>query len=164
MSITVEQVLPSQSGKDTWKAKFEIQLTDSGGKPIGEKLQFDGKFTGDGQTYFWGFGPEQNVEGWVFRLDFQRFDFVPGTPYSVGSDGFWALLIQGGSELISGGFVNGGTMRIDEMDPEHGQVRGRFENVVTERGGRPDGSEMEPAYASSITFVCEGEPLKILTR
>ncbi|MFJ5284219.1 hypothetical protein ACIP66_10255 [Pseudomonas sp. NPDC088429] len=164
MSITVEQVLPILSGKDTWKAAFEIQLTDSGGQPVGEKLQFDGKFTTDGQTYFWGFGPEQNTEGWVFRLDFQRSDFVPGVPYTVGSGGFWALLIQGGGQMISGGLVIGGTMHIDEMDPDHGRVRGRFENVVTERGGRPDGSEMEPAYASRITFVCEGGTLEMPAR
>lgn len=145
-------IAPTEAlSSDNWKAKFEVELTDSEFYEVIRKVKIDGHFTAAGQRYFWGFNPEEAPNHWVFRLDFIHFNFQPGIDYKVGSGGFRALLIQGGNEMISGGWIVEGTMRIKEMDPDNGKVKGQFFNVRTE-GGRPDGTVMDPAYARTINF------------
>lgn len=153
----VEPTEPTANGD--WKAKFEVELSDREFSPIG-KFKINGRFTSEGQRYFYGFNPEAAPNHWVFRLDFSHFNFQAGVDYKVGSGGFGALFVQGGSEMISGGTIVEGTMRIKDMDPDKGIVKGEFINVKTE-GGRPDGTDMDPAYAKSISFETVLEKVEI---
>ncbi|KIF58083.1 hypothetical protein [Pseudomonas fluorescens] len=149
--ISVDEIIPVdrvEVGKLV--AEFKIALANSDFEPI-KKIAFDGFHTIEGQRYFWGFGPTQDEKGWVFRLDFRHFDFKPGTDYNVGSGGFSALLVEGGELMISGGRISEGIMRIAEMEPHEGKITGKLINAKAE-GGRPDGSDMDPAYAREINF------------
>ena len=161
MSLDILKVLgesPARSFSVDWKARFEIQLTKSDFDQVIKIINFEGKFTKGDMGYFWGFGPEQNAEGWVFRNDFYSGDLKIGTTYEVGGEGFSGLLIEGGGQMISGGRIHTGKMILDKYSPEQGVVKGRYLKVVT-KGGRPDGSELDPAYASYINFECWGEPV-----
>lgn len=130
-------------------AKFYIELSEPDFSPI-RKLKINGYFMSDG-NYFWGFNPEEAPNHWVIRIDFRHFNFDVDVDYKVGSGGFSALLIQGGEEMISGGWAINGTMRLEALDPDKGIIKGGFRHVETE-GGRPDGSDMPPAYAKHIRF------------
>ena len=147
--------LPSESD---WQAKFKIVLTDSEFKEVINEVKFGGRFTAEGQRYFYGYDREMHPDDWVLRVNFSHFDFKPNVDYPVGSGGFSALLVQGGNEMVSGGFIVGGTVRFIEMNPAEGKIHGQFTNAWTE-GGRPDGSEMDPAYASIISFESIGKRL-----
>lgn len=150
--ISVDNICPDiNSTVEKLKAQFKILFSDDKYEPT-EKIEFDGYLTAQGQRYFWGFGPSQDQSGWVFRLDFEHFDFKPEVDYLVGSGGFRALLVKGGSEMISGGNIREGIMRIKKIEPDGSQVEGQFRDVKA-MGGRPDGSDMDPAYASSISFI-----------
>ncbi|WP_423205366.1 hypothetical protein PGC34_11055 [Pseudomonas kribbensis] len=154
--VKVEEIFPvKRAEEENWGAKFKVELANSQFKPI-RRIEFNGYFTGEGQRYFWGFGPTQDEKGWVLRLDFFHFEFRPGIDYKIGSGGFSVLLVEGGSLMISGGRAVEGIMRIDEMQPHEGRLQGTLLNVKAE-GGRPDGSDMDPAYASVISFVSSWE-------
>ncbi|MNF94457.1 hypothetical protein [Pseudomonas sp. IT-P74] len=139
-----------------WQAKFKIVLTDSEFQNIVSEVQFGGRFTAEGQRYFYGYDREMQPNDWVLRVNFSHFDFELNVDYKVGSGGFSALLIQGGNDMVSGGFIVGGTVRFIEMNPVEGKIHGQFTNVWTE-GGRPDGSDMDPAYARVISFASNGK-------
>jgi hypothetical protein len=128
--------LLGSSSSDDWEAQFEIELSDRDFAVATSKVKVNGRFTASGQRYFYGFNPEDAPNHWVFRLDFGHVNFKPSVDYKVGSGGFSALLIQGGSEMISGGQFVEGTMRLKEVDFEKGIVKGEFINVRTE-GGAP---------------------------
>jgi hypothetical protein len=159
-TVTTEDLisggLPSESD---WQAKFKIVLTDSEFKEVISEVQFGGRFTAEGYRYFYGYAPEMHPDDWVLRVDFSHFDFQLDVDYPVGSGGFSALLVQGGDNMISGGRIVGGTVRFIEMNPVEGKIHGQFTNAWTE-GGRPDGSEMDPAYARIISFASNGKRLE----
>lgn len=141
---------PKQPAMDDWKAKFEVELSNPDFSPI-KKLEINGFFTSEDPPYFYGFNEEAAPDHWVFRLDFVHFDFEVGVPYQVGSGVFWALFVLGGSEMLGGGRVVEGVMKITDKDPGRGILKGELTKVKTEGVG-PDGELMEPAYANKISF------------
>ncbi|MET0846669.1 MAG: hypothetical protein ABWY46_10770 [Pseudomonas sp.] len=154
-----DKSLAKPTAAGNWMAKIEVLLSKPDFSSI-KKLEIDGHFKSEDPRYCYGFNEHDAPNHWVFRLDFAHFDFEIDVPYSVGSGGFGALLVRGGSEMLGGGFVVKGVMRITDKDPDKGILNGELTKVKTE-GWRPDGEPMSPAYAAKISFRTVSEKGRI---